>query len=108
MTACTGKDCKNDATCVPKLRVPAKGYSLVRHSALGLILDLPLCATCFKAMTIEGFIGENDNLKKTVTAAMTAQGKVEPDFDRAWLEVTHLNSPEYARMQRAQVQGRPH
>ncbi len=107
MEKCSGKDCPYGAKFAPCICVPATGWPMDTHEHLQAIMSLPLCESCFSAMTVENFLGMDEkilvngkNLIRETFKALTT-GKMPPDFDRAYLKRVNINSVEYQQIKAA-------
>ena len=81
---CSRKFCGHLATCIPVLRVPAKGCPSAEHEPLIIEIPLPLCEGHFQAADKGEF--RSKQLKQTVKALCSQTGRAQPDFSRAYLE----------------------
>lgn len=96
MTACCHNGCEAEATCIPKLRIPATGYPIDTHQPLALAMGVALCDEHFETdATIELLapIGVERGIRDVVT--IMTRGKVPPDWDRAFVERLPRDSDEY-------------
>jgi len=93
---CSRTGCGAWAACVPKICVPAEGWSIALHQPLSLLLQLPLCDACFAALKVEDFVGEKSDRSLRQVIALAA-GRRPPDFGRAFFERVPLGSPEYRK-----------
>lgn len=91
-TRCASRGCKMPALYVPKVIVPATGWSVEQHQPLSCIVGLSLCKVHKAKFSIF------DAVKRSDIELMfrgIAAGKAPPDFSRlsvAWVE---LDSEEY-------------
>lgn len=77
----------------PKVCTPAKGLGIKRIKPLSCICNMPLCDQHFRMLKVEDLLTE-DARKGFANAAATI-GKLEPDFERAWLAPVSVKSPEF-------------
>ena len=76
-------NCANDGTIYPILCLPPpRPYP--KASAARSAMLLPTCEDCSAKVTIENFLIEE--ARKKIATGFIMQGKIVPDFDRAWLE----------------------
>lgn len=65
-------------------------------------MTIELCDHHKESYTIENFINDVvPQMKEVLTMAARSQGRMDPDFDRAWLSWVSVNSPEYIRFKQA-------
>jgi len=101
---CAHEGCQKEASCAPKICVPAVNGPLEESKTIGLILSLKICQLHFDELKIKDFLSPTSDLRRMVE--IVARGKAEPDFERAWFKRVLLISNEFGMFERAQA-GRP-
>lgn len=96
---CDFKGCSEEATCMPKVNVPAMGWPIDMHQPLSFVIGLTLCDKHFASARIGDFLHDGLGTGKSTKEIfrIMARGKIPPDFDQAFLSKCGLNSEE-ARM----------
>jgi hypothetical protein len=90
---CSKIGCDAPAVCALQIRVPALGYSLASHSPLGLLTNIKACDKCYAATDPQEML--NEDIRAIFLHICRTEGKVPPDFTRAYLEPMALDSEEY-------------
>lgn len=90
---CMHADCPNEATCAPKLMVPATDYALEVHQPLGLTLGVTLCDDHIGTVDAAEIVAKNPAITKIFE--IMARGKQPPDFARAYIQKIGLDSDEF-------------
>lgn len=88
---CAHENCDADSIVVPVIRVPAKGWPIDLHQPLKMIMGLHICDAHKAQFDVKEML--NDDLRNIFKIA--ANGKCEPDFDRAFVEWCKIGSAEY-------------
>ena len=96
---CNHKGCTNNASCAPRLNVPAVGWSIEMHQPVRAVMDLPICKDCRDTIKVEDFL--QDNLKEVIR--ILTRGKCPPDFERAWFDFVRLDSKEFLEIRQAKT-----
>jgi hypothetical protein len=99
---CQREGCREAAKFAPKMRVPARGWSLERHKPAEMILGLRLCARHAAAFRPDAA------MQRTLREVFAAQGLAEPDFDRLTVVSVRLDSPEFAHFEASYAAGPRH
>lgn len=103
---CTSTDCQHSAAVYPIICLPPP---LPYSDALSarLFSTVAVCMACRDKMTIDNFMLPEAKAKIAQGFAMT--GKMQPDFDRAWLEWGIVGDDEWRKSHQAIDQApRPH
>lgn len=75
--------CNNEGSLYPILCLPPpRPYP--KGSAARSAMLMPTCEDCADKVTIDNFLIED--ARKKIATGFIMQGKIAPDFDRAWLE----------------------
>ncbi len=92
---CQEKGCHRFAEFVPRINVPAQGWSVEMHQPLSVIMSLKLCEKHIDGLKAADFlrVGEEKGMARIFEIA--AAGKQPPDFDRAWISKVRLTSDEW-------------
>ena len=88
MTTCSHTGCSREATCIPHLMLPAKGWP-TDVTACGFALQLPLCNRHFVLMEFEQKKSGANNpalveMAKRVPMTKIGGATSEPDWSRAY------------------------
>lgn len=108
--SCATPSCIHKATMIPKMIFPAKGWKLAEHTPIAMMMDLPICGTCFKELKVDDWIGpeldsQPQNIRKAVE--ILTKGKNPVDFTRCFFEGVPLASKEYRAFKDVQDKGDP-
>lgn len=104
---CQHKGCEREATHIPAVNVPAMHWPIDAHEPMKLLfLDWNLCRDhAGEAMLKEDFLSPaNEKMREIFTIG--AQGKMPPDFDRAFFSLVRIGSKEHTNF--IKVQGGGH
>lgn len=96
---CMHVDCELDATCAPKLMVPATGYALEAHQPMGLSMGAVICDAHFATLDAHEMLEKNPRLVEIFEHL--AKDKAPPDFKRAYLQRLAVDSEEFLVLQKA-------
>lgn len=100
---CQRIDCGREATCAPRIHVPAMRRPGVKP--LTSVLTLVCCAQCMGELAAADFVGPGDRGREALrqALALVVDGRFVPDFDAAWLEPVALTSADWLAVERARA-----
>ena len=100
MTKCAKNGCQNKGEWAAEVHVPAKGWALSAHTPMSIICDMPLCRDHADG---ENLLDEMPELRGTISDVLQANGRAEPDFDRAWTSPVRRSSKRFAEFEKSRA-----
>ena len=85
--------CKETATIVPVLKVPAEGWPINFHTPCQVIIGIETCTSHFDDMDVQELI--TVDMREAFTHVLRGVGKAKPDFNRAVLNQLLIDSDDY-------------
>lgn len=95
MKKCERDDCEHAATHSVTLNVPAMGVPIDIHQPIKMYIGIELCRDHAKAFGVDFKWRENEPLKDAIATTLSATGRSEADFDRAFHSVIRLDDDGY-------------
>lgn len=101
---CQRKGCLSQATGGIAINVPAIGHEINAHEPIRVTIGLALCDRCLKETTAHEIIEADPQrrLQNTIQMMCHQQGKIPPDFGRAFISKVEFDSPEWIRLKAKQ------
>lgn len=93
---CSTTGCQHEAVIYPIICLPPP-LPFSDALAARMFSSVAICKGCGDRTKIEHFLLP-EGIRK-ITAAFAAQGKMRPDFDRAWLEFGKIGDEEWITSQ---------
>ena len=96
---CEVDGCDHPAAWAPKVCVPPEGLDPRLAAPLSAIPGFVLCDRHMNETHAQERLEANSGQMRNVFALM-ANGRLRPDFSRAYLQKVSINSPEFAEVER--------
>lgn len=90
---CKKIGCLNPPIKVPVLCVPRKGIPLDKQTPIKATIDWPLCQKHIGEPTVRELLTEN--MRQMFIIQTKINNSNPPDFDKAWIEATRMDSKRY-------------
>lgn len=90
---CKKPGCLNPPIKVPVLCVPRKGVPLDQQRPIKATIDIPLCQKHISEPTVRELL--TDSMRQLFIVQTKINNSNPPDFDKAWIESTRMDSKRY-------------
>lgn len=95
MKKCERDDCERQATHSVTLNVPAMDVPIDIHQPIKMYVGIELCRDHAKGFGEDFDWAGNEQLKDAIATTLSATGRSEADFDRAFHSVIRLDDNGY-------------
>jgi hypothetical protein len=96
---CEREGCERKAEYGVCLNIPAKGFGIDIHTPLQVIIGLCVCHKHLLQIRAEPKqvidIAASDDLRKAIEEMVRAQGKADPDYERAFISGLRFDDPQW-------------